>query len=287
MNEIFNMKVNVNSCADNLKACILAYPCFFDIKIPINEKQKQNIGKVNKYKAIQQYNILVNVLQQLKVKTYFLDLNQNANYQVFTRDIGFVIDDILFVSKMGTKIRKKEIFSLKQFIQKYIPGAKTYELHNSAEGGDIFVLKDIVLIGVSERTSIEAIKEIKTVLLKYKVKKEVIPVYFEKSKLHLDCVLGIVNENTIVLSPFIDSKSIKILEPIFKNKIWIDNSTADLLGTNFLPLKNDTVLVSNKKVSDLLSNLGIKTLYIEYSEFIKAGGSIRCTVLPIYRQSTS
>mgnify|MGYP003291899249 CR=1 FL=1 len=45
----------------------------------------------------------INTLSENNVRLYFIDINKNATQQVFTQDIGFSIDDVLFISKMKQK----------------------------------------------------------------------------------------------------------------------------------------------------------------------------------------
>jgi N-dimethylarginine dimethylaminohydrolase len=278
------IEIEVNSCSERLRSCIVAYPCHFDITVPINEKQKQNKGQVNKELAVRQYNTFINLLQALGIKTYFLDLIPECSYQVFTRDIGFVIGDILFVSRMSKHIRDKEVNTLKKFLSQHKVEGKIYQLKNNAEGGDIFVLKDFVLIGLSSRTNENATNEIKDVLTKAGIKKEIITLRFDVTKLHLDCVLGVVNEETAVITPFLKKESIEILKSLFRNLIEIDVDSANTLGSNFIPVDNETVVVTNRKFEQILRKYGFQAIYVDYSEFIKAGGSVRCSILPLLRK---
>ncbi len=277
------IRVSVSSSSGKLRSCIMAYPCYFDITTPINEKQKQNKGQVNKELAIKQYNTLVNLLQDLGVKTYFLSLIPECSYQVFTRDIGFVIDDILFISKMKENVREKEVNVLKEFLGQCRVKGEIYQLENNAEGGDVFVLKDFVLIGASSRTTKDAVNEIRSVLNEKGIRKEVINLHFDVSKLHLDCVLGVVNEETAIVTPFLERESVKILRSLFKELIEIDANIADMLGTNFVSIDGKTVVVTNKETEKFLDEYGFQPIYVNYSEFIKAGGSVRCSILPLLR----
>lgn len=280
---MIRVKLEVDSCSDKLHSCLVAYPCYFDITVPINKKQENNKGQINKDLAINQYNKFINILQEFNVKTYFLNLSSDCSYQIFTRDIGFVIGNILFISKMKKSVREKEVVALKEFLKNCKVDGELYQLNNNAEGGDIFVLKDFVLIGISDRTKESAVEEIRDVLSKRGIKKEVITLYFDASKLHLDCVLGVINEETAVISPFLDRNSVNILQNIFKTLIEIDADTADMLGTNFVVIDDERILLTNRKLKRVLEKYGFQPIYVDYSEFIKAGGSVRCSILPLVR----
>ena len=280
---MIRVKLEVNSCFDKLHSCLVAYPCYFDITVPINEKQERNKGQIDRALAVKQYNDFINLLQEFNVKTYFLNLVSDCSYQVFTRDIGFVIGNILFISKMKKSVREKEVTVLREFLKKCEVDGEVYQLNNNAEGGDVFVLEDFVLVGISDRTKESAVEEIKDVLSKRGIKKEVIALHFDTSKLHLDCVFGVLNKKTAVISPFLDRDSVNVLKNIFENLIEIDTDTADILGTNFVVIDDKRVIVTNRKLEKVLKDYSFQPIYIDYSEFIKAGGSVRCSILPLMR----
>ena len=113
-----------------------------------------------------QYNNFINALSKNNIKLYFIDINKNATQQVFTQDIGFVIDDLLFVSKMKEKERKIETESFMKFVKDN--NIKYYEMKNNIEGGDVIKYQDVIFVGISSRTSIQAANELQEVLINMK-----------------------------------------------------------------------------------------------------------------------
>lgn len=174
---------------------------------------------------------------------------------------------------------------LREFLKRCEVDGEVYQLNNNAEGGDVFVLEDFVLVGISNRTKETAVEEIKSVLRKKGIDKEIIALYFDTSELHLDCVFGVLNEKTAVISPFLERDSVNILENIFENLIEVDTDTADMLGTNFVVIDDKRVIVTSRRLEKVLKDYSFQPVYIDYSEFIKAGGSVRCSILPLMRVS--
>lgn len=262
------MKVFVHNEYYILKHCFMAYPCNF-------QASEQQIDKTI---AINQYNNLVNLLLEHKVQIFFLDLNHSAE-QVFARDIGFVIEDILFISNMAAPERQSETQGLIALAQKH--KIKYHVMANQAEGGDIMVHDDKVIMGQGERTKKEAVEEIECILTLYNKHYEMITVNFDISKIHLDCVFNIVDNDTCFLSSGVYGP--QSLTKHFAKVIEIPDEDLPSLAPNVVTLGNHTVLCSSKNFSDIVQKNGYNSIFIDFSEIIKANGSLGCCILPILR----
>lgn len=266
------MKVSHKNHYDKIGTFIMCYPCNFKLR-------KFSLIRINYKKMINQYNEFINLLINEGSKIQFLNCVYGPN-QVFIRDVGFVIDDILFISKMTHKKRGKETKALKEYIKN--KNIKTYKMKNFIEGGDVLIYNDYIFVGMSKRTSPKAADELQNYLLAIGKKYEVVKINFNKEKmLHLDCVFNILDDNHCIISSYVYDKD--IIEQIIDNVYYIDNKTARELGTNIVNLGEKRIVVSHKKVKNILENKGFKVFYLNYSELIKAGGSLACTTLPIFR----
>lgn len=147
---------------------------------------------------------------------------------VFTRDIGCVINDHLVVCKANKNARRRENF-LTKFIVKYHPifasfKDKTFDFcidENleedsgiSIEGGDIMLVHPRhLLIGESERTSLDAIFELKTYLFDNDVVDfiTIVELPSERYCMHLDTIFTIIDEDTCVgFAPLMFEKNDKV-----------------------------------------------------------------------------
>lgn len=262
------MNINIKNRYKSLQEVIMCYP--------VNYWVENNT--INKELLFQQYNNFINTLSAAGVKIYFLDPLYGTS-QVYTRDIGFVIDDILFIGKMKESNRLNEIKALEELINK--KRIKVIRINNYIEGGDVTVHNKIVFVGLSSRTSVEAIKELSNILSNENLDYKVIPIKFDNNEmLHLDCVFNILSDECCVVTEFIFD--IDIIKKFFKKCYFINNKDAKQLAVNFITIDENTVITSSKTLCKLLSNDGVKSIYIDYSEIIKGGGAFTCTTLPIY-----
>ena len=87
------MKIRINNGYDNLKSCLLCYP--FNYRI--TNKSNEFYNKVDYTLACNQYNKYINYLIENGVKPIFVDITSSSE-QVYTKDVAFVIENILFIS---------------------------------------------------------------------------------------------------------------------------------------------------------------------------------------------
>lgn len=265
-----------------LEKVVVCPPKYLRIDEIINETQryyKNNNMSVNTRKAVKQFNHFIEVLQSNGVEIITLTPVEQCNEQVFVRDIGFVIGNRLFVSRMKHQIRCEETQVLVDELQ--LLGLPFYRFQNPIEGGDIIVDQNVVFIGRSMRTNEEGIRELRKVLPHYQIKVlGVNPPY-----LHLDCLFNIISSTeAIIYRAAFDESSLQMLE---KHYALIDVSKEEqfALGPNVLSL-GDKKIISDKHHCSLNSQLkkrGYHVIELDYSEMRKSGGAFRCTSLPLSR----
>lgn len=186
---------------------------------------------------------------------------------------------MIFVCKSVIDIRKNEtkIFSI--IFHDY---KKIYYFKNYIEGGDVIVKGNIVFVGLSSRTSLDAVKELMEVLpSKFKV----VPIQLRKKILHLDTVLNYVGETAVFYQEGIKDKKFDI-HCYFKNVIFVEKQHQKYLPTNFLSLDNKTILASKKNAvtNQRLKEVGIDVMEGSFYEMLKLGGSYRCCSLEIVKE---
>lgn len=141
---------------------------------------------------------------------------------IFTRDIGIVINEYLLLNKPAKKARTREAL-LAKYIFFYHPLFEKFHSHVielsetfqhfllpkdgddkkvTLEGGDIMVVTpDHVLVGVSERTSLEAAYQVTNLLFSRNVATKVSVVRIPKKRdyMHIDTVFTQVKRNVWVM----------------------------------------------------------------------------------------
>ncbi len=151
---------------------------------------------------------------------------------IFTRDIGIVINEYILLNKPAKKARTREALLLK-YIFFYHPLFKEYheniiEIPETShhflmpkdgddrkvtlEGGDVMVVsKDHLLVGVSERTSMEAAHQVVNILFAKNVVKKITIVKIPKKRdyMHIDTVFTQVKKNVWVMLGHFSKKAMK------------------------------------------------------------------------------
>jgi arginine deiminase len=151
---------------------------------------------------------------------------------IFTRDIGIVINNYVLLNKPAKKARTREALLAKyifynhplfaEYQDKIIELADTHhhfllpregdDKKVTLEGGDVMVVsKDHVLIGVSERTSLEAAHQAIRVLFEKNVVKKITIIRIPKKRdyMHIDTIFTQVKRNVWILLGNFSRKAMK------------------------------------------------------------------------------
>ncbi|WP_353894188.1 arginine deiminase family protein [Proteinivorax hydrogeniformans] len=266
------MQISISNCYDSLRFALMAFPS--DIAVTVESQEKYQF---NKTLACNQYNLLVNTLLDFGVEVRFLD-QTNSPTQIYTRDVGFILNDTIFISKMSEDNRQQETESLIDFVNQH--NLKSYKMQEFVEGGDVFVHEDKVIIGIGERTTENAAQEISQQLNYTGSNYRVIKAYFDLSLIHLDCAFNILDKDTCLITDglFNADEISKFFPKVIKTPF--DKTT---LGPNIINLGNKTLLCSNQQLANTLNQNGFKVIHINYEEVAKVSGGLGCSILPILR----
>lgn len=267
---------------DKLTRVVVAEPTYMAITEVINETQKHFLSdNIDTFIATIQHRHFVEVLKNAGIKVDYLPVEEHLNEQVFTRDIGFSLGETLFIANMASDIRKQETDILINFLKEapipFIPLADA-----SIEGGDVLIDGKTIYIGVSDRTSTEAIDKLAQHLPEY----EIYNLSLIGDILHLDCTFNIISPTeALIYRPGLTETTVKLLEKRYR----LIDVTADeqfTLGTNVLSIGDKKIisLPNNKKVNATLTERGYQVIEVAFDEIIKSGGSFRCCSLPIARE---
>jgi len=242
------------------------------------------------------------VFQKYNVQVYRPELIENYN-QIFTRDIGFVIDDV-FIKANILPDRERELDAIQYVIDQMYPTKVVRppeEVH--IEGGDVMLWNDYIFIGtykgsdykdyITARTNMAGVNYIKK-LFPHKIVKEFDLV---KSKLeardnalHLDCCFQPVGENKGIIykSGFREEADYVFLLELFGKENLFHLTREEMYHMNSNVFSIDTnVVVSEQKFTRLntwLRNNGFRVEEIPYAEIAKQEGLLRCSTLPLIRE---
>ena len=267
---------------DTLQRVIVCEPKYMEIQEVINDVQEQYKDEnINKDIATKQHNEFIKKLEEHGVEVIRLPASEQFPEQVFTRDIGFTLGDDIFIAEMASEIREGE----EDMLERWLRSSNTLfqKLRaNKIEGGDVIIDGNTVFVGISSRTSIEAVRELATKLPDH----EIIPVPFNEKYLHLDCVFNILSSKVGLIFPdALDAKTIEMLSQKYK-LIEVSEEEQFTMGTNVLSIGEKKVfsLPQNTEVNKQMSVHGFNVIEVEFSEIIKSGGSFRCCSMPVERE---
>ncbi|MFC5601852.1 dimethylarginine dimethylaminohydrolase family protein [Sporosarcina koreensis] len=273
-------KTKCNTEYDPLKRVILCQPKFMAIEDVINDTQKQYADEnIDVELAMKQHREFEKLLLEHGVEVITLPSSEQFPEQVFTRDIGFTVGEEIFVSEMASDIRKGEEEALEEFLEdEDIPYQTTTD---RVEGGDVIVDRDKVYVGISSRTSDEAVRNLQRDLPKHNI----IRVPFNEKYLHLDCVFNILSPEIGLIFP--DALSADMVEKLSQTYKLIEVSPEEqfTMGTNVLSIGGGKVfsLPQNENVNTAMRAHGFEVIEVDFSEIIKSGGSFRCCSMPLER----
>ena len=223
------------------------------VDIKLAKKQHETFKDIiNFYRP----NSCIEISSLYKDKQYFDNLLKDSFPLInlmYTRDIAAIIGNNIFLTCSHSIVRRKEselaedLFNSSVFENYTIIDFKKIGKGLSLEGGDIFVMSDeIVFIGISERTSKEAIDLIIPYIFKQNFKHVIaLDLPKKRSMMHLDTIFTQISHNEVILFDDSESNSINSLDVYMASKEdqkleKIDNNILDLfksLGFNFQIIK--------------------------------------------------
>ena len=241
------------------------------------------------------------VFQKYDVKVYRPQIIEDYN-QIFSRDIGFVIDDI-FIKANILPDRERELDAIRYIIEQMDPNKVVRppeEVH--IEGGDVMLWNDYIFIGtykgsdykdyITARTNMEGVQFIKELFPNKIVKAfDLVKSKIEPrdNALHLDCCFQPIgtNKGIIYKSGFREEADYMYLVNLFgkENLFHIDREEMYHMNSNIFSIAPD-VIVSEKNFTRLNTWLranGFTVEEIPYAEIAKQEGLLSCSTLPLIR----
>lgn len=226
-----------------------------------------------------------------------------ANYnQIFSRDIGFVINDV-FIKANILEDRERELDAIQYIIDQINPSKVVRppaEVH--IEGGDVMLHNDHIFMGtykgsdykeyITARTNMAGVEYIRN-LFPNKIIKEFDLV---KSKLeardnalHLDCCFQPLGQGKAIIykSGFREEADYVYLVKLFgkENIFHITRDEMYHMNSNIFSI-DENVVVSEKNFTRLNNWLRENNFIVEeipYAEIAKQEGLLRCSTLPLIR----
>ena len=242
------------------------------------------------------------ILLKYGVKVHRPRLVQNCN-QIFSRDVGFVIDDKIIVSNIIPD-RQEEIDAYED-IYRQIHYKQIYNLPEAVhvEGGDVILYKDFIFLGQYDFPDYRQVKTARTNRLAVEYLKmifpqrTILPLNLLKSDtdpyagiLHLDCTIMTLWQDKAIIYKrgFMNLRDADHLIDIFGPENVFEITTEEMyyMNTNVFSIAPD-VVVTEEHFTRLNKHLrekwGMTVETVPYREISKMGGLLRCSTLPLRR----
>jgi N-dimethylarginine dimethylaminohydrolase len=253
------------------------------------------VDMINEMEAFNQ------VFQKYDVQVYRPEIIENYN-QIFSRDIGFVIDDT-FIKANILPDRERELEAIQYIIDQMDPNKvkrPPEEVH--IEGGDVMPWNDYIFIGtykgsdykdyITARTNLQGVEYIQSLFPNKKVKAfDLVKSKLEArdNALHLDCCFQPVGKDKGIIykSGFREEADYVFLLKMFgkENLFHITRDEMYHMNSNVFSIAEDVVVSERNftRLNNWLRSKGFTVEEIPYAEIAKQEGLLRCSTLPLFR----
>lgn len=241
------------------------------------------------------------VFEKYGIKVFRPKVIENYN-QIFSRDIGFVIED-KFITANILPDRDLEISAIDHVLDQ-IPKENRISLPEDChvEGGDVMPWNNYIFIGtysgkdypeyITARTNVNAVKAIQELFPTKIVKSFELRKSNDNAKenaLHLDCCFQPIGKDKAILhkNGFLVEEEFNWLVDFFgkENVFEISKDEMYQMNSNVFSI-SENIIVSEQSFTRLnfwLVEKGFTVEEVPYAEIAKQEGLLRCSTLPLVR----
>ena len=302
------LKLRVTNETDRLKAVILGTAVSNGATPTVEEaydpKSAEHI-KAGTYPIekdmVAEMDAFAAVLQKYGGQVYRPEIIRDCN-QIFTRDIGFVIDDV-FIKANILPDRQAEFQAIEYIVKQMNPDkvvTPPEEVH--IEGGDVMPWNEHIFIGtykgddykeqVTARTNMAGVAFIQKLFPHKKVKEFDLVKSGSEARdnaLHLDCCFQPVgtNKGIIYKEGFRNPADYEYLAALFgtENLFHITRDEMYQMCSNVFSISPEVVVSEAHftRLNEWLQAQGFMVEKVPYAEIAKQEGLLRCSTLPLIR----
>jgi N-dimethylarginine dimethylaminohydrolase len=258
---------------------LMCAPRHYAIRYEINPWMKLG-NAVQGTLAERQWKRLYTVLKSLGVKVELIQQHKSSPDMVFTANAGIVDKNKFIPSHFRFPERQRETPLFSHHFRR-----KGYRIQDVAKGlffegeGDLLLYRDMLFGGYRFRSEIRAHQRVARYLGKRLITLELAHPHFY----HLDTCFSPLDDRSALYYPAaFDRKGRNAIESVVQNPIAVNKHDAEAFACNALAVGRSVVL--NKAGAALKARLkkeGFNVVETPTSEFMKAGGSVKCLVLKL------
>ena len=221
-------------------------------------------------RACAQHRQYEDALRSLGITVISLGAEPDLPDSVFVEDVALVLDECAIMLNPGAPSRRPEVASVETALAPYRDIFRV-QPPGTVDGGDILTVGRTIYVGISSRSTDNAIEQIKAILepIGYEVRAVNVT-----GCLHLKSAVTQVSEDTLLINPQWVSKD------DFPGIHFIEVDPSEPYAANAV-LVDDTIIYpsSFKKTRAKLKKAGIKFRMVDADELAKAEGAVTCCAL--------
>lgn len=238
----------------------------------INQCELTHIARklIDPERACAQHSQYEDALRTLGLEVISLDAKPELPDSVFVEDVALVLDECAIMLHPGAASRRPEVASVEQALAPYRTIFRI-QPPGTIDGGDILTVDKTVYVGLSSRSTEEAIEQMRAILKPHGYHVRGVRV---TGCLHLKSAVTQVSEDTLLINPewvsrddFPGMKIIEVdpSEPYAANAVLVDGT---IIYTSSFP-----------RTQTKLQAAGIRMINVDADELAKAEGALTCCSL--------
>jgi dimethylargininase len=209
--------------------------------------------------------------QQLEAAGYAIEqVPTDPEYPdcVFIEDTAVIIGSTAVITRPGAASRRGETGPVAVALREHFPLVEV-ETPGTIDGGDVFIMRDVVYVGRSGRTNQEGIDQLKSVATDQGLDLVAVGVH---DALHLKSVVLPVDDETLVVTPnAVDETALVGFRLVFE-------ANSERHRFSALPLRDGRLLVTSgaPETAAALEATGHDVVPIDVSQIQMADGGLTC-----------
>jgi ornithine--oxo-acid transaminase len=258
---------------------VMVEPTYFDVSYAINPWMDPS-RPVDTAEALKQWARLRDTYVDLGHRVEVIEAVPGLPDMVFTANGGFIIDGSALCSRFAFAQREPEAQVFAAWFE--ATGLAVHELRHVNEGeGDFRLVGSRILAASPYRTARAAHAEVASLTGREVVSLELVDPRFY----HLDTALAVLDDETVgYFPPAFSVESQAVLSDLFPDAILAGDADAGVLGLNVASDGRHVVMTDAAPVlAQRLREAGFETICIDVSEFLGAGGGVKCCTLEVRR----
>jgi dimethylargininase len=221
-------------------------------------------------RACAQHRQYEDALRSLGMNVISLEAEPDLPDSVFVEDVALVLDECAIMLNPGASSRRPEVASVEKALAPY---REIFRVRppGTVDGGDILRVEKTIFVGLSGRSTEDAIGQLKTILESHQYEVRAVSV---TGCLHLKSAATQVREDTLLVNPQWVSKD------DFSGMQFIEVDSSEPYAANAV-LVDDTIMYPSSfpKTRKKLESAGIAMRIVAADELAKAEGALTCCSL--------